>query len=200
MVRVLLEGGLEDDLPNGVSIRVVDYAWAVHVVTRHALHLAWDFPILVPLSFRLHPLAASEVFEYGEQHDPSVALYVAPEGAREGREFTVPSEDGPFNEDLLLHAGYLWDELATTRPRLMLSEGARDLSKSAERKRRRLRDGANWSSPMDFELSSEELNGEMLAWLRLSFASAAELEAIDAPQDDCKAPLSPFGQSTTEDQ
>ncbi|KAL1514957.1 hypothetical protein AB1Y20_004033 [Prymnesium parvum] len=200
LVRVLLAGGLQDELPDGVQIALADYAWAIHVVTRYALHLAWDFPILVPLSFRLHPIAASELLEFGEQSDPSIALYVAPEGVRKGAEFTVPYEDGAFNEDLLLHAGYVWDELAATRPRLMLSEGTRDLALPIERRRRRLRDAANWSSPMDFEQSSDELNAEMLAWLRLSFANAAELDAIVAAREDCSAPLSPYGHSDTEDQ
>ena len=38
--KVLLkESGLEDDLPNGVTITVDDYAWAVSVVTRSVLPL-----------------------------------------------------------------------------------------------------------------------------------------------------------------
>ena len=200
LVRVLLEGGLEDDLPNGVEITVDDYAWALHVVTRHALHLAYDFPILLPMSFRFHPMSACELYEYGEQSDPNVALYVAPEGARAGAEFTMPSEDGPFNTDLVVNAGYVWDDLAATRPSLRLSEGTRELSSPLEQARRRLRDGANWTSPMDFDLSSEELNAEMLAWLRLSFATPAELEAVAAPREDCLVPLSPFGRTTTEEQ
>ncbi|KAL3913275.1 MAG: hypothetical protein SGPRY_008039 [Prymnesium sp.] len=200
LVKVLLDGGLEDALPAGVEVTLSDYAWAVHVVTRYALHLAWDFPIFVPLSIRLHPISSSEVFEFGEQHDPSVVLYASSEGLRVGSEITASSDDGPYNENLLLHAGYVWDEMTATRPRLLLSEGSRDLSRPIEQKRRRLRDGANWSSPMEFEISAEELNPEMLAWLRLSFANEAELDAILAPKTDCDGPLSPHGQSNTEEQ
>jgi len=63
-----------------------------------------------------------------------------------------------------------------------------------------MREAANWSSPMDFAQSSVELNGQMLAWLRLSFASAEELDEITS-HTDCESPLSPPGsKSTTERQ
>ena len=56
MVQPLLQGGgLEDDLPNGVTVGPDEYAWAVAVVTKYSLHFAADFPVLVPISFRFHP-------------------------------------------------------------------------------------------------------------------------------------------------
>lgn len=200
MVDVLLkEAGLEDDLPNGVTITVDEYAWAVSVVTRYALHLAWDFPIIVPISFRFHPMGAAEVYEWGDEQEPAAVLYVNDEGLRPGMPFTVNTEH--FNDGLLLHGGYVWDDIHATRPRLLLSEGKRDMTNPLEVRRRELRDASNWTSPMDFDQTAEGLNVQMLAWLRLSFANAEELDAISSPHEDCERPLSPpSSKSTTERQ
>ena len=77
MVRVLLvEGGLEDDLPADV-LTFEEYCWALTVVTAHSLHFARDFPVLAPLRLRFHPAGSSVVVEWGSdtltcfRHRPS---------------------------------------------------------------------------------------------------------------------------------
>lgn len=52
---------------------------------------------------------------------------------------------------------------------------------------------------MDFELSYFELNQDMLAWLRLSFATDDELDRI-ASLADCASPLSHDAATATERQ
>ena len=122
LVRVLLvEGGLEDDLPADV-LTFEEYCWALTVVTAHSLHFARDFPVLAPLRLRFHPAGSSVVVEWGSDEDPGAALYVTSGGVAPGAELTVISDERS-NEDLLLHGYYIWDEMAAARPTLHLGRG-----------------------------------------------------------------------------
>ena len=180
MMRVLYDECMQDDLPGSMQIDEEQYLWAVTVVTRYAWHFASDFPVLVPLSLRFHPRAASDIAEWGNETDPGASMYVGSDSAlRPGDELTAWSETAD-NIELLLHAGYVWDELASASVRIQLNRGG--LSSVASRdagphdaKRRQLLAGANWSTQMDFELTYDRLNPEMFTWLRLAFAEPAEL-------------------------
>lgn len=206
MVRILLDDGcssMAEDLEDiGVQLERHDYVWATTVVSRHAWHLAPDFPVLVPLSIRFHLRAAADVAEWGSETEPGASLYVGSEAAlRPGDELTAFSETSD-NLELLLDAGYLWHELGSSRVQLRLSATAAGASLgvvavgagahegAAEAKRRAWLAGANWTDRMDFELSGDgHLNLEMMAWLRLVLATSAEVASARS-LDDFRAPLS----------
>jgi len=184
MVEVLLEGELGDDVPVG-AISAEEYMWAVTVVSSTSLHFADDFPVLTPLLPRFHPYANSEVYEWGDETNPGAALYVASSIIAPLQEVTVG--DSQWNDDLLLHGGYLWDDLEVAHTWLRLSAGDRAGAEPGEHARRQLQAEANWTSPMDFSLTAIELPLRMLPWLRLALAPSDELVGallrdFDAPQ------------------
>ena len=204
LVRVLLvEGGLEDDLPADV-LTFEEYCWALTVVTAHSLHFARDFPVLAPLRLRFHPAGSSVVVEWGSDEDPGAALYVTSGGVAPGAELTVISDERS-NEDLLLHGYYIWDEMAAARPTLHLGRGdatraalaagprrgsgddddddddgyggAAAAVDDAPEARARLLRARNWTSSMTIELGDDDaLPAEALSWLRLILAPAATIE------------------------
>ena len=114
-----LDGG-----PAEAGLGQADYFWAASVVAAHAWHFASDFPVLVPLTLRYHPSATADVAEWGSETDPGAALYASEAGIRAGEPITVWSEDAD-NAYLLVHAGYVWEDLDAARPRLHLTAGQR---------------------------------------------------------------------------
>jgi len=185
MVEVLLEGDLGDDVPDG-AITEYEYMWAVTVVSSSALHFADDFPVLTPLLPRFHPHAVSEVYEWGDETDPGAAIYIASSAVSVGQEITIGASQ--WNDDLLLRAGYLWDDLEVAHIWIRFSGGDRpDGGSEGEVTRRKLQAEANWSSPMDFALTASHLPSQMLPWLRLALAPPetlmhASLRTFDEPQ------------------
>ncbi len=198
MVRVLLDDGcaqMADDLEDAglPRLEMKHYLWAATVVSRHACHFADDFPVLLPLALRFHPQAAADVAEWGNETDPGASLYVGSEASlRPGDELTVWSE-AASNAELLVHGGYVWDDLAAARVQLRLSAGVMVPSGDdgpTEERRRELLDNVNWTQQMDFELTrSAALNPDMLAWLRLVLASPQEL-ARARSVDQFRSPMS----------
>ena len=188
MVRVLLDEGLDDDMPDGVEIGVGEYMWAVGVVMRYAWHFGPDFPVLVPLALRQHPEGNAVVVEWGNETDPGASLYVsehAPRALPPGAEVTAWAESADPLEQLL-HAGHVWDALPLASLRLHFSAGGLKSAETpggggrtarGEGRRKELLAAAQWSTQMDFELAHRELNPELLAWLRLVLATDAELAA-----------------------
>mmetsp|Transcript_44746 Transcript_44746/g.93316 ORF Transcript_44746/g.93316 Transcript_44746/m.93316 type:complete len:468 (+) Transcript_44746:62-1465(+) len=173
MVKVLLhEGGMEEDAGDG-AITLDEYMWAVCAVTATALHFADDFPVLTPLTLRFKPSAAVETYEYGDESDPGAALYVSASALGRGAELTVGA--AMWNDQLMLHAGYLWDDLRVAHTWLRLSGGERSASGAAEAARVALRAEANWTSPQDFALTATEMPSQMLPWLRLALMPASEV-------------------------
>lgn len=129
------------------------------VVTRFSLHLAEDYPVLVPLALRFHPEGAVELHEWGDEKDPGIALYVGTRKLRLGEELTVAAPDDS-NLELVVHGGYVWNDERASRPKLQLK--GRDESRHAadhpgEKVRAQLLSSANWSYAMEFELGSTEL-------------------------------------------
>lgn len=186
LVRVLLEEcGMGDDLPSARMLNSTDYFLAAAVVTRYAWHFSADFPVLVPLSIRTHPEGSVDTTEWGTENDPGAAVYVGERALLAGEEITAWSEDAD-NTDFLLHAGHVWDDLYASRRHLLLSAGAmrrgRDSTASiADSQRDAWLQQNNWTRSMEFELDARELNPEMLAWLRLVFASPEELQRATSP-------------------
>lgn len=192
MTVILGEGGMEDDL-TGVESSSLDwaseYAWAVGVVHRYAWYFADDFPVLVPLALRFHPSAATDVTEWGEENDPGAAVYVAEVAdLATGDEVTAWMEASD-SLTLLMHGGYVWDELPRATYPLAMSGGGGAPSgtmmgtAAVERRRDALLAEANWTRQMEFVVDAHALNPQMMAWLRLVFASAEELEHASRPGD-----------------
>lgn len=46
------------------------------------------------------------MYEWGDEKDPAVVLYVNDEALTPGMELTVVTDQ--FNDELLLHGGYVW--------------------------------------------------------------------------------------------
>ena len=88
--------------------------------------------------------------------------------------------------------------MQTVLPLALSAADSATLSVAHEAKRDALLSAANWTRTMEFEVGMRELNSDMMTWLRLVFASAAELDVARTPLDfGSAAPPSPTRASKT---
>ena len=200
LVRVLLvEGGLEDDLPADV-LTFEEYCWALTVVTAHSLHFARDFPVLAPLrpastrrarrssssgartrtraprctsrraASRPAPSSPSSPTSARTRTCCSTATTSGTRWRRRGRRFTSDAATRRAPPSRRVRAAVATATTTTTTT----ATAARPPPSTTRPRARALLRARNWTSSMTIELGDDDaLPAEALSWLRLILAPAA---------------------------
>ena len=203
LLPLLDECGMREDVDTRWRKSKIDwakeYAWAATVVEAYKWQFAEDFPVIVPIALRFHWRGNADIVEWGSEGDPGAAVYASEDsgGWRSGEEIRGWSESAMVPEDLILHSGRVWEDKGASRTMIALKAGGGDgeglpsfaYGAEVEERRDELLSGGNWSRSMQFEVSDDGmkerdlLNEEMMGWLRLVFASEAEVKHATSHDD-----------------